>query len=73
MQSLLLICTSQEGTKRGRKCELKGVELGNVAAMLSTLQVQRVQPDQSSLGGHWVELGGTGISMPLYVVPSLAS
>ena len=31
MQSPLLISTSQEGSKRGRKCELKGVELGNEA------------------------------------------
>ena len=61
MQSLLLISTSQEGTKRGRKCELKGVELGNEAPMLSTNWVRRAQPDRCS-GPARAPWAGTGLN-----------
>lgn len=77
-QSLLLISTSQEGTKRGRKCDLKGVELGNEAPMLSTHQVRQVQPDQSSrparapwagAGSNWEALGSQCLFMWFPVWP----
>ena len=61
-QSLLLISTSQEGTKGGRKCDLKRVELGNEAPMLSTHQVRKCSltraPGQQGLPGR--ALGQTG-------------